>query len=497
MKLKSHWLIYSLLIAFGQSVNADTHYVSTTGSNSGSCTNPGAPCATLQYALGQMAGGDTLEIGAGTYSGSSNNLNTDSNSGLIPNGSVGNFTTIKAAVDGTVDINAQLSLNINSSYISFEGLKFSYSASNFTKNISGNHVKVLRTAFVNGAQGNNQTLSLGKHDNQNTSHILLEDVWAYGTGGRYNILVYNSSNIVVRRAVIRHDAGWSCDGSNPESGITIYNSRNVELQNVLVVDSISDVLGACQGISAFYNVSNSSGGTQHENTRIVGSMAINNNVDTGMAWDDYNAIPNAVVENSVIYNSGNGITTNGNTRKDVTLNNVTVVANGTGISRYGDSDTIAINRSLFYNNGTALASSLDYNTTISDLYCYGNSGGQGNCNVTNVNPATNGLLHLPRIEDASTLKTAGTGGTQIGAQILNKIGVDGTFYGEANFNTEQGALWNWPNEDRIATDLCAVRASALCSAASLTDYVWSILGNATPANLAPMPKPTGVTVTKN
>lgn len=492
------------MLSLSHAVNADTHYVATTGSSdSGDCRS--TPCATLQYAINQMLGGDTLEIAAGTYSGSSNSLDTYNNSNFIPNGSAPNtFTTIKAAsgAEGSVIINAPLNLNINSSYLSFEDLKFTYSASNFTKNISGDHIKVIRTGFQNGAQGNNQTLSLGKHENQGTSHILLEDVWSFGTGGRYNILIYNSSNIVVRRAVIRHDAGWSCDGSNPEAGIVIYNSQNVELQNVIVLDGATDN-SSCQGFNAFYHVSNDAGGTPHQNTRTVGSIALNNDVDTGMAWDAYNSVPNAVVEHSVVFNSGNAVTTytgNSINSKDVTLRNVSLVSNpGNGVARYGDQDSITIENTLIYNNsGSALDSTVPSGATISDLFCYGNSGGTSSCDVTNVNPATSGLLYLPRIEDASTLKTAGTGSTQIGAQIINQTGIDGTFYGDTNYDTEQGALWPWPNESRILADLCTVRSGVgVCTAASLTDYIWSALGNSTPGNLQPMPKPTGLTITKN
>lgn len=43
-------------------------YVSTTGVDSGACTNPAAPCQTVSYAIGQAAAGDELRIAAGTYS---------------------------------------------------------------------------------------------------------------------------------------------------------------------------------------------------------------------------------------------------------------------------------------------------------------------------------------------------------------------------------------------------------------------------------------------
>ena len=41
-------------------------YVSTTGTDTGDCTNPTQPCQSIQYALGQIASGE-IWIAAGTY----------------------------------------------------------------------------------------------------------------------------------------------------------------------------------------------------------------------------------------------------------------------------------------------------------------------------------------------------------------------------------------------------------------------------------------------
>lgn len=48
--------------------SAATHYVAKTGSSdSGDCTNPGAPCLTIGYAVLQATDGDTIQIGPGAY----------------------------------------------------------------------------------------------------------------------------------------------------------------------------------------------------------------------------------------------------------------------------------------------------------------------------------------------------------------------------------------------------------------------------------------------
>jgi len=509
MKPKVSWLFY-LLTLFSQAVMADTHYVATNGDDSGDCTSEITPCLTLNYGISQMNGGDILEIGDGVYSGDANNLDKNSN---IPPGTDEQYTVIKAAnVDDKVShvtITSAFNFAVYSSeaakeihHVEFDGLKIQ---STNPKNLSGHHLKVFRTGFEGSrSSGGFSTFSLG-HNNLSTAsnNILLEDIWSYGIGGRYNVMVYNSENVIVRRAFIRHDGGWPCDGSNPESGMVIYNSRNVELQNIVVVDGITngkelaaliEPVKKCQGFTAYYNVSNSSGVVIHENTRNVGSIALNNNTSNGFAWDDSKGVKNALLENSFVYNSstnGAGVNINGN-NKDVTITNVTIGESGArGIAKYGNGNVAKITNTIVFNSTTEALKNV---SGIDSLLCYGNQNSTG-CNIKDTDPLASGLVYLPRIETASYLLTAGSGGTTIGARVINKTGVDGTLYGETGFNTEQGALWPWPNEDRIAADMCPVRTSGFC-ATNITDYVWSALGTATPVDLKPMAIPQSLKIQK-
>jgi parallel beta-helix repeat protein len=55
----------AMLLATGAS--AATRYVTTTGTDTGDCTNAAAPCRTITYGVAQATAGDTVSVAAGTY----------------------------------------------------------------------------------------------------------------------------------------------------------------------------------------------------------------------------------------------------------------------------------------------------------------------------------------------------------------------------------------------------------------------------------------------
>ena len=119
--------------------------------------------------------------------------------------------------------------------------------------------------------------------------------------------------------------------------------------------------------------------------------------------------------------------------------------------------------------------------TYFDTFNDGNiSGGTGRVTYS---PFTSGMLYLTRIEVGSPLKTAGSGGGQIGAQIVNRIGGSGTLQGESGWNTDTGAaLWPFPNDARIKKEMCADAGitRGFCASTSLTGYIMNYLGNGNP-----------------
>ncbi|MBL0125347.1 MAG: hypothetical protein IPP88_22625 [Betaproteobacteria bacterium] len=245
-----------------------TYFVAPTGNNTNSCAAAqvsGTPKQTLQAGLACLVAGDTLVIRDGTYSGAANAVTG------LPNGSRGKYITIKAENEGNVMLTSGLSLAHTNAYLIFQGLRFQDTNG---KTILGNHLKFFRNEFKGGCpSGNCTNTTIGTNDFNDSADILLEDNWWHGNGGRYTVLVYNSNRVVIRRAVVRHDGGWTDTKGDPEAGFTFYNSTLSSAQNVIVLDS---TLAYTSWQSAFYNVLNSASPNTNANNSWLGVIALNN-----------------------------------------------------------------------------------------------------------------------------------------------------------------------------------------------------------------------------
>jgi hypothetical protein len=448
-------------LALASPAMAAIYYVATNGSNSnaGSAT---APFQTIQKGLSVVSAGDTLVIRDGTYSGSSNSLSN------LPSGSSGNYITIMAENEGKVIITAGLGMSSSNQYLVFQGLRLQDTTQ---KNILGNHIKWLRTEFKGGPSGGNtMAVVVGTNNVGTTADILLEDVWVHGFGGRYKILVYNASRVVIRRAVTRYDGTVSASGE-PEANITVYDSDSVEVQNSIAIDGITGT-GTEEFVAAFYNICNGTGSVPVRNYTHRGGIALKPTGYT-MASEGNCTITNQV--NIDVASAGGTYGVSQLKGSNIQYTRFTLIGSkGDGFGIFGGSakiqDSIVANQSGQAYNGITPSTSVAYNNAG------GNTGG------TVLNPFTSGLLYLPRIEAGSVLSSGGTGG-QRGAQIVKRIGTSGTLYGESGYATTTATdLWPWPNEARIKKEMCsdAGITRGFCSSTSLTDYILSYLGNPNP-----------------
>ena len=457
-----------------------SYYVSNVGSNSNSCIaakSSTTPKLTIQAGLACLTAGDSLIIRDGTYSGAANALTG------LPSGAVGNYITIKAENEGNVILTSGLDMANTTAYLVFQGLRFQDAN---VKSVLGNHHKFFRNEFNGGcAVGNCTNTTVGTNNFNDTADILFEDNWWHGDGGRYTILVYNANRVVFRRAVIRHDGAWTDTKGDPEAAITFYNSTDCSAQNVIVLDS---TLNYTTWQSAFYNVLNSASPNTNANNSWLGIIALNNFSPNfpdgaGLRFDGNAPQTGHVIQNAVLWDNYWGINVSYQSSVDIAATGLTIGQNALGSIGYGIAGGSGGTKT-FINAIITNMNNVDLSGVSADYFDSFNNGNTASgTGQVSYNPRTNGLQALMRIESSTPLKTAGSGGSQIGAQVVNRIGTSGTLFSETGWNVDTGALlWPYPNEARLKKEMCTDVGitRGFCSAVSITKYIGSYLGNPSP-----------------
>ena len=514
-------------------------YVGTTGTDTGSCTNQSAPCRTIAYGIGKMVAGDTLIVGNGTY-------NEDEIGRYVPSGNAGSdgvagtaddvYSTIQAQTDFGVTLIPRTGVSniftirlYNQSFVKVRG--FVARGNSITDPFtvySSHHIKVIRCGFSHAPTADNPSnASVGP----DADHVLIEESYAYG-GGRYQFLVYQSSNTVIRRCVARNDY---FTGSLQSAAFVNYDSVNTVWQNNIAIDSDGGCCTASHSglYAAFFN-ENKDDAFRDTSEGFQGNIVLNfqafyaanldwagsgtHAVSDDIYWDSiggyyamyrWGTTPSWTLQNLTVgetsgtYNGPNDGAAWG-TGVSVYTNNTNAVTSSIFVNNnsYGVADYVAGNYNAFYGNGANYGGNLRTPTAgANDLTSH-------NILYTSTN-TTGSLKYLPRgPETGSVLATAGSGGGRIGAQVMWKIGVDGTLMGETGWNTVRSAangyggtndrLWPFPNEAQIKTDMASYSGPGLAGArgfcapgkqldgtsnVTLTSYIWEYLGNPMPASL--------------
>jgi len=432
----------------------------------------------IESGLALLAPGDTLIIRDGNYSDSKDNINQN-----VPSGDEFQYTTIKAENYGGVIINNKFSLSHSNHHIIIDGLHFKGSVS---KNIKGQYIKIFRTSFQGSAPGGNSVIvTIGTGDFNDTQYILLEDCWVFGLGGRYSIMAYNADRVILRRCVVRNDGGWTSGNSDPEASIAIYQTSNALLQNCIVIDSDLETYDD-NNVGAFYLTGHLGNRSSH-NVIYQGCIALNVQ-KSGWNCDTDDLGTGTKLIDCIAYDIGSSGVATSNNLLDIFINQMTIGnVNNHGMCNYTRKGIFTAKSSIIFNagkNATKYINNFSYTNTYMNGY-EGNGTG-----VIHVNPLDNGLKYLVRVEDGSTLNSAGESGSYMGAKILNRIGISGTLYGEVGYDSVTNEqLWPWPNENRIKADFRTVSKRGFCADGkqlnsvddiTLTSYIWEYLGNPMP-----------------
>lgn len=494
-------LLISLLLLVPQIVLADTHYMSTTGTDSGDCTV--SACATLQYSVSQMSSNDTLEIADGTYTitDSDGNDNFYTSTYGPPDGTGtgtgdSRFTIIKAEnpLNVVFDLTSSTSQTFwyysTSSWIKHDGIVFKGAVTgNFliSQDSTGHHLYFKRCGFAK----------------ENTSGASSSTVWIYGTynlfedcflwgSGKY-LLHDRGDHNVYRRLVARAD---NLDGGNqPSASLMSYEGEYIEWQNILILDADEDYWTNASYVLGGWATHHEADQTGTDYNYVRGSICLNNETkfNSGAVntcwWIDGNSSTNNEFHNVVAAGSTGGFTAPSGDYNNFCYNCVAVNLSDPDGAARGFNGFELVQDSIAYNNEVGV-----YNVDLVDYSnVYGNTTNNSGSTITNAvsgDPTASGLSYIARIESGSTLKTAGLGGGQVGADITKKIGVDGTFYGDTNYNSvTSNDLWPWPYESEIRSYMRQYSPGSLsgergfcADGETLTSYIWEYLGNSSPFN---------------
>lgn len=513
---------------FSATAGAATYYIATAPSGNDSYAGSSAsPWATTGKAFSVMAGGDTLIVRNGTYNDRIYNP---------PSGTPGAYTIIKAENDGQAIFTsntAQTMLDLRGrSYVRIEGFKFEQNAVDGTANCvnidaGSHHNKIMRCGFVKTpTTTNNNTACVSNSGSYN----LFEECWAWG-GGRYKFLCYGADALenqgnVYRRCVARHDREWT-QGIGPSAGFCNYQASNTTYQNCIVLDSDFPSwreYGSSWDAEPYYDRWN--GAWFFEKGQKGGFIRMNGCI--GLHFSEAFVFDSPSMDNSnPYYTAGdlsftNCVAIDGYRGIPITQDRPRTVRvdhclftqmsgryfAGNDIHGWGfvggpvaapqASATNSIFYNLTYSNGGAILRALganDYNCFYNNTVNRSNSTA-GAHDITAINPAAVSLKYPVRIEPGSPLKGAGSGGTDIGPDIMKKIGVSGTLYGETGYDTVTNeSLWPFPNEARIRNDMRSYPSNwpagnlpsptrGFCAdGMTLTRYIWESLGNTVPSQM--------------
>ena len=365
------------------------------------------------------------------------------------------------------------------------------------------------------------SLSIGTNaHSQGNSYNLIEDVWVWATNRRIIAINYRSDNNVWRRVVVRSEGcdEAGCEGApkaDPSVGITVYDSQNISMQNILVVDR---ELRADVPYADFATAQHTESDFHLGNNEWLGIMSVNSD-DSSLAFeadfvmgtgDPIWTIKNLVAVGSakVGANIGNQPYNYDSAGKPPSLiENATVILSSPGSDVSGIRVTPGQSNVTVKNSVTVNATRTGYNvlaSTVENSAGYNPSSVNGDfdfgtclgeCVELPNDPTNDGSYLYPlRVESGSNVDTSITG-VSLGATVVNRYGVDGSISGDENYNSlSTTALWPWPNEDRIKQEMCvdAGITRGFCSTekrldgtnpVTLTSYVWEFFGNEIPDDI--------------
>ena len=401
--------------------------------------------ATVDAAGTAMSAGDTIIIRNGTLTGASNDL-----SNIKSGNSDADRSYVLAETDWavTLDMNGSESENgtvaapmDDKDFIYVQGINFTDTDYTVCSGNSGtSYITFKFCSFSETSNGNHY--GVGFND---TQYCLFEDCFVFGRF-RYGFGVsgnkdYSSQYIIFRRCVVRMDYFWSDPaGEEPHGGFIAYQEADVWFQNCILIDALEARNYTTGSYSHGFFGPN---GTQ--NNTWYGCIQVNCQVSN--FWESPNSSGNLWDHCLIVGTDGNPFN-NGMMGANATSLGGTIRNTSFFYSNYNagidaaNQGGIAIDKCVFYGD-TISGGSWLFEDILMDSTVFSTSWGS-HANTMNAYSATNATntfntaAYNPSLsytyslspDVGSQLETSG-----LGASIKYRMGTDGTYWGQAGWNT--------------------------------------------------------------
>ncbi|MCP5327353.1 MAG: hypothetical protein H7A18_01410 [Sinobacteraceae bacterium] len=445
-------------VAASSQRESTTFYLSPSGRDSADGRSPEHPMRSFERAFSKLQAGDELVLLDGTYSAASGtgtiHWDNGSASAQIPSGTAQRPTVVRAQNPGSVRIIGPLFIgrsNRKDSYIRIQGLTFEGGGSLYNSSFV-----TLKDVGFHGP------FDIGTNDHhQGNTDNLVEDVWIWSAGARVIAINYRAHRNVWRRVLVRGDGcGTSaCSGSgNPNVGFTVYDSMDVSVQNVMVIDRV--LAGSDSPYADFACAQHTSDPRYYfGRNEWLGVLSLNS-PDIGFYCEPDEIIdqtPTLKLIDSVFWNARQG---------------------GVNIARAGQRHHIRNLRIRSSGDGFRFAPALKSSgASIGELIIDGDGRFAVNSSVAVSGAAISGRWNAPVNQagcaERCSYSTIPDPRYELPGLALIGYGRDGTRHGEEGFDAPSGKpLWPWPNDARIRNEMCAATSRGFCAAGTtISSYV--------------------------
>jgi len=478
--------------------SATTYHVATTGTDTPGGGTAGAPFRTIGYGLDRLGSGDTLLVHDGLYTAQANFINDGLHA--IADGTAQQPTVIRAVNPYRVRIRNAGStqyfdspLRVRGQYIDVDGFVFELRDNLSTPlvgEVGGGFNRVTRSIFRR--QGTVD--QYGGWLYVGGQYQLIEDVggvgaarYGFATGGPTD----DSHHIIFRRVVGRFDFSPS---NQPKATFNAYGTdsgwgvHHVLFQNCIAVDGQrAGSAGGEEHYGAWYFPKNMDAAEIH------GSIALNNAAAYSGMFVQEQQGRNTVLRHTVSWATTGATGVRWNGTGAITLENLTIGNHaGAAMTNFNSSVGATLRRSFFSGNGALIDGDPNFAEFSASAFLPA-----GQAYGTGVVTPTGPIRYLP---DA----TNGTGLTNAGAVILQRLGQPGTRYGEPGFDQlTTTPLWPFPYEDELKAVFAepntplsgntpvtnntfrgfTVANDVFGKPMTLTRYIWQALGHEIPEHI--------------